>query len=99
MVKEVLQWYGAMIEKALDRAMPREECPQREVFEACRYSLLAGGKRIRPCLLLEFYRLCGGNPQDALAFACGRAGNLTLQRLSSAGAVLFYLFLLESQIS
>lgn len=30
----------------------------------------------------------------ALAFACGRAGNLTLQRLSSAGAVLFYLFLL-----
>ena len=52
MVKEVLQWYGAMIEKALDRAMPREECPQREVFEACRYSLLAGGKRIRPCLLL-----------------------------------------------
>ena len=71
MVKEVLQWYGAMIEKALARAMPREECPQREVFEACRYSLLAGGKRIRPCLLLEFYRLCGGNPQDALAFACG----------------------------
>lgn len=71
MVKEVLQWYGAMVEKALDRAMPREECPQREVFEACRYSLLAGGKRIRPCLLLEFYRLCGGNPQDALAFACG----------------------------
>ena len=35
-----------------------------------RYSLLGGGKRLRPALLLEFYRLCGGRADEALPFAC-----------------------------
>ena len=34
-----------------------------------RYSLLAGGKRIRPVLTLEFCRLCGGDWRRALPFA------------------------------
>ena len=38
--------------------------------EAMRYSLASGGKRIRPCLMLEFYRVLGGNPDDILGFAC-----------------------------
>lgn len=38
--------------------------------EAARYSLLAGGKRIRAILALEFCRLCGGDPKDALDIAC-----------------------------
>ena len=38
--------------------------------EAMEYSLLAGGKRIRPVLTLETCRLCGGDPQGALPFAC-----------------------------
>ena len=37
--------------------------------EACRYSLLAGGKRVRPALTLEFCRLFGGDPEAALPFA------------------------------
>ncbi|MDY3013827.1 MAG: farnesyl diphosphate synthase [Evtepia sp.] len=39
--------------------------------EAMAYSLLAGGKRIRPVLTLEVCRMLGGQPEDALAFACG----------------------------
>ena len=39
--------------------------------EAMRYSLLAGGKRIRPVLCLEFARVCGGDPEKALPVACG----------------------------
>jgi len=39
--------------------------------EAMRYSLLAGGKRIRPILCLEFCRLCGGDWEKAIAAACG----------------------------
>ncbi|MFR5760433.1 MAG: polyprenyl synthetase family protein [Oscillospiraceae bacterium] len=35
-----------------------------------RYSLLAGGKRIRPVLTLEFCRICGGDWRSALPFAC-----------------------------
>ena len=39
--------------------------------EAMRYSLLAGGKRIRPTLVLEFCRAAGGTPEQALDAACG----------------------------
>ncbi len=39
--------------------------------EAMRYSLLAGGKRIRPILTLEFCQAAGGRMEDALDFACG----------------------------
>lgn len=35
-----------------------------------KYSLMAGGKRIRPILTFEFCRLCGGNIEDAVPFAC-----------------------------
>ena len=38
---------------------------QQKLFEAMRYSLLAGGKRLRPVLVLEFCRLCGGDWQKA----------------------------------
>jgi geranylgeranyl diphosphate synthase type II len=38
--------------------------------EAMRYSLLAGGKRIRPLLVLEFCRIAGGNVEKALPVAC-----------------------------
>ena len=39
--------------------------------EAMRYSLLAGGKRIRPMLVLEFCRICGGDVEAAMPVACG----------------------------
>ena len=40
-----------------------------ELTEAMRYSLLSGGKRIRPILLLRFFSLCGGKGDAALSFA------------------------------
>lgn len=42
----------------------------RDLYESMRYSLLAGGKRIRPVLVLESCRMCGGDPETALPFAC-----------------------------
>ena len=39
------------------------------VSEAMRYSLEGGGKRVRPCLVLEFCRICGGDPAKAMPFA------------------------------
>ena len=47
-----------------------ESDPMHGFAEAARYSLLAGGKRIRAILVLEFCRICGGNPLDALDIAC-----------------------------
>lgn len=49
----------------------REESRYADLQEAMEYSLLAGGKRIRPVLTLEVCRMCGGNLQAALPFACG----------------------------
>lgn len=44
--------------------------PQKEIYEAAGYSLFAGGKRLRPILLLEMYKACGGEDELAMPFAC-----------------------------
>ena len=43
--------------------------PRGDLYDAMYYSLMAGGKRIRPVLLLECCRLCGGDVEAALPFA------------------------------
>lgn len=48
------------IEKIIRTYLPAEEGYQKRVIEAMNYSILAGGKRIRPILMLETYRLFGG---------------------------------------
>ncbi len=62
--------------KAYERFLPAIEArlqatlgTENSAAEAARYSLLSGGKRIRPILLLEFYALCGGADDRALEFA------------------------------
>lgn len=65
-----LEEYASLTEEGLNRYLPEMECPQKSILEAGRYSLLGGGKRLRPALMMEFYRLCGGNPADILPFAC-----------------------------
>ncbi len=43
--------------------------PQKTLYDAMEYSLLAGGKRLRPIFAFEFCRVCGRNWQDAAPFA------------------------------
>ncbi len=45
--------------------------PQQRLFEAMRYSLLAGGKRLRMVLCMEFCRVCGGDVARVMPFAAG----------------------------
>ena len=45
------------------------DLPQNKLFEAMEYSLLSGGKRLRPLLAMEFCRICGGDPKMAAPFA------------------------------
>ncbi len=59
-----------VVNDALDGCF-NEACEQGELLEAMRYSLLAGGKRIRPILLLQFASLCGGDEGKAVPAACG----------------------------
>ncbi len=63
--------YRAIIESALEKYFVSfETMPQAGLAEAMRYSLLAGGKRIRPLLTLEFCRISGGDIEQALPVAC-----------------------------
>ncbi|MCD7828911.1 MAG: polyprenyl synthetase family protein [Clostridiales bacterium] len=57
------------IETSLEKYFT-ESLPQQRLLEAMRYSLLAGGKRIRPVLTLKFCQAAGGDPQKALPVAC-----------------------------
>lgn len=45
------------------------DLPQAKLYDSMEYSLLAGGKRLRPVLAMEFCRMCGGQWQQAAPFA------------------------------
>ena len=68
--KAILHDYQCYIEKFMD-----EHCfcdntqPQKILFEAMRYSLLAGGKRLRPVFVFDFCQMCGGDWKEAAPFA------------------------------
>ena len=62
--------YRQYIEDYLDSAcFQYDDQPQKTLFDAMRYSLLAGGKRLRPIFVFDFCRMCGGNWKDAVPFA------------------------------
>ena len=50
--------------------MPNKKLKQERLINAAKYSLGAGGKRIRPVLTLAFCKMCGGNVENALPVAC-----------------------------
>lgn len=69
MAFEKILSYKPLIEAELEKRI-RENSAPGVLKEAMLYSLSAGGKRIRPCLMLEFYRCLGGKAEDILNFAC-----------------------------
>ena len=67
--REQLNSYCAAVEEYLNGCFAEETLPQATLLRAMRYSLLAGGKRLRPALVLEFCRICGGDWEKALPIA------------------------------
>mgnify|MGYP000857558056 CR=1 FL=1 len=59
----------SMVDSYLEKLF-QESVPEGSLHEAMRYSLLAGGKRLRPVLTLKFAEACGGRMEDALIPAC-----------------------------
>lgn len=59
-----------IVDAALDAALPAEDAWPATIHRAVRYSLFAGGKRIRPLLVLAAGEAVGGARQDLLPFAC-----------------------------
>jgi geranylgeranyl diphosphate synthase type II len=58
------------VNRALDRFLPSEKTRPATIHKAMRYSLFAGGKRMRPALCLAAAQACGGREADALPLAC-----------------------------
>ena len=59
-----------MIDHALDRFLPKENAAPPTIHKAMRYSMFAGGKRLRPILCLAAAEGCKGRMRDALPLAC-----------------------------
>jgi len=58
------------VDSALSRFLPREVAAPQTIHKAMRYSIFAGGKRLRPILALAAAEACGGKIEAALAPAC-----------------------------
>lgn len=69
-MSEQFEEYRSYIEAYLqDNCFLYPSQPQKTLFDAMRYSLLAGGKRLRPVFVMDFCRMCGGDWKDAAPFA------------------------------
>ncbi|MCD6499659.1 MAG: polyprenyl synthetase family protein [Deltaproteobacteria bacterium] len=71
-MSELLSEYRELVNRELDRRLPAasgDQVPGR-IGEAMRYSVLGGGKRVRPIMVLSACRACGADPERALSGAC-----------------------------
>jgi geranylgeranyl diphosphate synthase type II len=69
-IKTYLVSRQKLIERALDRYLPKANTKPATLHRAMRYSLFAGGKRLRPILCLAAAEACGGKIGNALPLAC-----------------------------
>jgi len=70
-LKAAMSEWQEIIEKRLDElSAARSASIYAPIYDTVRYSLLKAGKRIRPILALEFCRVAGGDPVEALDCAC-----------------------------
>ncbi len=69
-VRARLAELAALVDEALDRALPGEAGPTARLAAAMRHSMFAGGKRLRPALVLESCEVAGGQAADAMPAAC-----------------------------
>lgn len=56
-------------ENKMKEYLPEETGYQKTIFQAMNYSLNAGGKRLRPILLMESYKICGGNDNNYFPYS------------------------------
>lgn len=70
-VEELFGRFLPVVENKLQELLPEHpDSLAKNLYEAMRYSVLGGGKRIRATLVMEFCRACGGKVEEALPFAC-----------------------------
>jgi geranylgeranyl diphosphate synthase type II len=69
-LREYLTRQQRLVDAELDRLVPPESTPPETIHRAMRYSLFAGGKRIRPILCIEAANTVSDSPDNVVAAAC-----------------------------
>ena len=70
---DLTHWLTAkteLVDRSLNRCLPKATAKPATIHEAMRYSIFAGGKRMRPALVLAAAEACGGTDEPALPLAC-----------------------------
>ena len=67
--KQQLKEYQNIVNKELEKYLRKEDCPEKVLNNSMEYSLMAGGKRLRPILVLATYRLFKEDIEEAMPFA------------------------------
>lgn len=70
-IQRYLQEQKARVDEALAQYLPGEENYPPAIFQAMRYSVFAGGKRVRPILAIAAAEALGGTAEDVFPLACG----------------------------
>ena len=66
--KQQLKEYQNIVNKELEKYLRKEDCPEKVLNNSMEYSLMAGGKRLRPILVLATYRLFKEDIEEAMPF-------------------------------
>ncbi len=70
-LEKYLREKRVQVDRTLEEVLPPEDREPRVIHRAMRYSVLAGGKRLRPILAIAAYRIAGGSQDAILVPACG----------------------------
>ncbi|MFA5524029.1 MAG: polyprenyl synthetase family protein [Tissierellales bacterium] len=70
-ITEELTKFKKIIDTELEKAIPNRDIMQKKIFEAMRYSICNGGKRLRPILTLKTCEMISGSYEEALKIALG----------------------------
>lgn len=69
-INKTLKERVILVEKALDKHIPNLKSYEDIVYESMRYSVFAGGKRLRPILMMAACEFVGGDPNKVIPYAC-----------------------------
>ena len=69
-IKELLKEQIKFTDGYLDKYLAEKDNPQNIIYKAMRYSVFAGGKRLRPILMMNICKMCGGDVNEVIPFAC-----------------------------
>ena len=67
--KSELKEYQKIVNNELEKYLRKQECPEKVLNQSMEYSLMAGGKRLRPILVIATYKLFKENIEECMPYA------------------------------